>query len=119
MKKVFLVDDQRVMNLVHHKFINMVDPELKVDSFLNGSEALEALEKDLPELIFLDLNMPVMNGWQFLDEVKMRQLDLNVVILTSSNSLQDQEKSLEYQQVKKFVQKPLDRSGFEEILEAL
>lgn len=77
----------------------------QVESFVNGKTAIEEIKKNhestgkLPEVIFLDLNMPIMDGWQFLDEfLKIPTSEkIRVNIITSSIDLHDKEKWELYQ----------------------
>ena len=91
----------------------------------NGKEALDSLSsilrsgKELPGFIFLDLNMPIMNGWQFLDTliklpVKRKPL---IFIITSSIDQKDKEKAESYEIVKEFLVKPLSENNLKRIFE--
>ena len=91
----------------------------------NGKEALDSLSsilrsgKELPGFIFLDLNMPIMNGWQFLDAliklpVKRKPL---IFIITSSIDQKDKEKAESYEIVKEFLVKPLSENNLKRIFE--
>ncbi|WP_298478117.1 response regulator [uncultured Maribacter sp.] len=81
----------------------------------NGKEAISDLQEyvkktlKLPEIIFLDLNMPVMDGWEFLDSFDSFFKDLNtkIYILSSSIDSRDLERSKKYSIVKGFIAKPL------------
>lgn len=87
----------------------------------NGEEAIHHLDKVAAErekiLILLDLNMPVMNGWEFLEICHSRPYveKLHVVIVTSSSFIDDKEKILIYDRVKTFYSKPLKREKILEI----
>ena len=63
-----------------------------------------------PDLIFLDLNMPEVNGWQFLEVLTEKQNQTQVVIVTSSTSIHDKEKAQKYAQVIDFLEKPLTKN---------
>lgn len=85
-----------------------------IQKFLSGKEALYYLKQNPPTepvIIFLDLNMPVMNGFSFLDELSLLNEDykkyLRVVILTSGDSRGDHKRSFEYTLVKYYITKPL------------
>ncbi|MBO0590347.1 response regulator [Cellulophaga sp. E16_2] len=93
--------------------------------FEDGEEALDDLvtlvktNQTLPEVIFLDLNMPIMDGWDFLDEFcKIPDIEnkTRIYILSSSIFSVDIEKSKEYKVVKDFISKPLTDSKFEILL---
>ncbi|MFT4832650.1 MAG: CheY-like chemotaxis protein [Psychroserpens sp.] len=92
--------------------------------FENGKEALDDLRfmlntnKELPEVIFLDLNMPIMNGWEFLDELKTMNLKkkIGVYIVSSSIDRMDEEKSRNYDMVIDFISKPLTTNKLQQLL---
>jgi len=90
----------------------------------NGQEALDVLQNTLntnefPDVIFLDLNMPVMDGWEFLDEfckLPIVDANTNIYILSSSVNPLDIEKSKKYSLVKDFISKPLTDTIFSRLL---
>ncbi|MEI7628469.1 MAG: response regulator, partial [Bacteroidota bacterium] len=74
-KDIFLIDDDSLVNFLNQEIIKDSYPDLKVRSFESATEALEDIKENiktshfpLPQLILLDINMPVMDGWEFLDE---------------------------------------------------
>ena len=93
--------------------------------FKNGQEAYEyfrvALEKNLalPEVILLDINMPVMNGWQFLDSiVKVKNAKrLQILIVSSSVDHSDIQKAYNHPLVKEYITKPIDLKKLKKICE--
>lgn len=117
--KIFLIDDQEIVNFVHKRFLKLIDADLEAVDFKDSKEAIKALNEMKPELIFLDLNMPGLNGWDVLDFMKNEEIRIPVVILTSSNSLADRAKAANYPNVLTFEQKPMQKSNFESILHKL
>ena len=80
-----------------------------------------AENKILPNLILLDINMPVMDGWDFLNELQKIEEGKNipVVLITSSVDNHDIEKAKTYAQIKGYFTKPLPKEGINDILELL
>jgi CheY-like chemotaxis protein len=121
MNKIFFIDDDPVMLMLGQTIIKRTSYAKEVVTAQNGQEAIEYYahlsnaskeeKSNYPELIFLDLNMSIMNGWEFLDEFVESYYSVfpktKVVILTSSINPKDEEKSHEYSVVTDFCTKPL------------
>lgn len=88
MKHVLLVDDDEDDRDFFRSVLDSIDATLRCDTAENGSVALQYLvqQRARPDVIFLDLNMPVMNGKQFLAEIKTREglKDIPVIVLSTS-----------------------------------
>ena len=115
--KIFLIDDDPVYRLIAGKLLTKSEFFNTVEYFVNGQEGINALkeiiEQDghLPGAIFLDIEMPIMSGWQFMDEFsrlpnECRDL-VNVFIVTSSIADEDIKKAQQYPVIKKYISKPL------------
>ena len=128
-KDIFLIDDDELVNFLNHEIIKDSYPDKRIRSFENAIEALETLKgmidtpnAEFPQLIFLDINMPIMDGWEFLSEFS--QLPKNgiqnckVVVHTSSIDPRDSEKAKTFAVVKDFVTKPLTISSLSKIFES-
>ncbi len=114
-----LVDDNIINNFIMKQIISNVDAHLEVKDFTSPQDALHNIEKVNPALIFLDLNMPVMSGWHFLDNMAEKQMDsYKVYILTSSTSELDRQRSGNYQNVVGFLNKPLEQEKLAAILQS-
>lgn len=93
--KLFLVEDDEVFTFLLEKAIKKTGLPGTIYTFINGLEALERLKQEYSSekdyVIFLDLNMPVMSGWQFLEALSSIAKPLNcvVIVLTSSNYYKD------------------------------
>ena len=70
-KQICLIDDDEIYHFIFKKQVSMSDKEVEVLSFANGQKGIDYMEtadlQNLPNVIFLDINMPVMDGWGFLE----------------------------------------------------
>lgn len=109
---VYIVDDDKIASLITQRMLSSIDPDLDVNVFSNPGDALGLIleEGARPTHIFLDLNMPTMNGWQFLDRID-NSIDTKcmVYILTSSIDDRDSEKAELHQYVSGYLVKPVNK----------
>ncbi len=123
---ILLVDDDTVNNFIVVNTLNKLDITDNVDSVLNGLEGIEYLKAKIesnkaliPSVIFLDINMPVMDGWEFLEEFELLPEEVkdncNIYMVSSSVYEDDIAKSRQYKSVKDFISKPLMRDKILEI----
>ncbi|PKL74812.1 MAG: response regulator [Candidatus Melainabacteria bacterium HGW-Melainabacteria-1] len=111
--RILLIDDDPVNNLICESLIKKFGAACQVFSFLSAYEALEWLQlqsqDNWPDLIFLDLNMPRMDGWDFLEH--LRELPpaeaVSVKILSSSVCEDDLERASSHELVDDYLVKPL------------
>jgi CheY-like chemotaxis protein len=109
----YLIDDSEVDLFVQKRFIELSRFAERVLTFNSPIKALDHLQfdHDSKGIIFLDLNMPILSGFDFLDRLNSLSGDIlhrfKVVILTSSNSQADRKKALEFDSVISFLSKPL------------
>lgn len=115
--KIIIIDDAQLDRFVAQKLVERQAIAKEVIAFSAAADALEHLKENTkPDLIFLDINMPEMNGFQFLEAYSSLP-DFNnvtVMMLTSSVSPDDQAQSEKYACVKGFIQKPLSQAKLEE-----
>ena len=112
---LLLIDDDSDDQHVFAEALSEIDDSINLFTASNGLEALEALRQTtsrLPDLIFLDLNMPKMNGKQFLKEIKSEPnlQDIPVVIYTTSSANADKEETLDLGAIS-FIVKPDSYGG--------
>lgn len=132
LKTILLVDDNIHDNYIHSHVIRKVDPSLDVRAVTAGDEALEYFHKNIsdpdnfpyPEIIFLDINMPRMNGFEFVEKAREEKIFVKgnpvmIVMLTSSLNPYDLERArnLFEDDILEFKNKPLTQEMFKEVLE--
>jgi CheY-like chemotaxis protein len=124
-KHILLIDDDEINNFLSREIISMHLPDAKIDSFTNPEKALEYIreklkaQQPLPDIILLDINMPLMDGWEFLkaiDQLEQRQhFTTTVYLYTSSVYHEDKLKAKSFSTVKKLFTKPLTAEAIAEI----
>ena len=119
-KKILLVDDDVDDQLFFVDAIKELEPAIDCDVANNGLEALDHLEKipPPPNLIFLDLNMPLMNGFECLAELKKTKAyqEIPVIIFTTSNQPKDVERTIAMG-AKMYLTKPPDFNALKDKLQ--
>ena len=113
---VLLIDDSIPINYFHKIMVEKSDVALSCIAVNNGQEALDYLQNKqdaqerFPEVIFVDINMPVMNGWEFLDKFRTNHnstlKEVVTVMLTTSINPDDKERA-EKLNVSNYLLKPL------------
>jgi CheY-like chemotaxis protein len=116
---VYVVENDRISSVITELIVkkNLFGGEVRC--YTNGQRAFDELSlalkqgERLPDLVILDLDMPLMDGWEFLDAVAQLTLPhpIKVFVLTSSIQEEDQEKALNYKEVAGFFTKPLKDAG--------
>jgi CheY-like chemotaxis protein len=112
--KILVVDDDETIVFLHEFMVKESGLSGEPISFYNGKETLDYLlanaESEDAYLILLDINMPIMNGWELLNAIST-YIFLNpiyVVIVTSSMNTADREKASKYKHVIEYIEKPVD-----------
>jgi CheY-like chemotaxis protein len=124
--KVMIIDDDEVNNFVAQKLIDKTKLPVQIEFCENGRTALDSLiqycnqdTRLLPDCIFVDLTMPVMNGWAFLEEFDMLPFqalsNCKLYVVTSSILKSDEKYARQFKQVDGFVQKPVSVDTLGEI----
>ena len=119
LSSIMIVDDSEGDQFYCKALIGKYDPSITILQAYDGQEALELLENatQKPDIILLDINMPRMNGHQFLQAYEHKQAENStmIVMLTSSDQEIERKKTLAYQFVQLHLLKPLSPIHLDEI----
>ena len=119
--EILLIDDDSVVNFINSKILENEFGSTPIKVFKNGLLALEYIIANQEQnfMIFLDINMPIMNGWDFLDAVAKKKIhhNLEIHILTSSIDNADLIKASKYTNVTSFLHKPLKKENIKKLKE--
>lgn len=121
--KVFIIDDEQISVFLTRGMLALEGFTSGIETFMPALEALQALterkKENMPDVILLDLNMPVMDGWQFLDTIRAFEpgfMDKSkVYILTSSLDHSDLVKAQNYPAVAGYFNKPISIQDIKKI----
>lgn len=127
MKKIdlaYIIDDDEIIIYLTGEIIKTANFTEKTETFLDGQQAINRLKQvieeggKLPDVILFDLNMPVMDGWEFVDEFLKLPIkkEIPLFVFTSSINPADKDKSFSYSTIKGFIQKPLTNQKLDKIL---
>ncbi|MBC7389166.1 MAG: response regulator [Opitutaceae bacterium] len=111
--KVLIIDDDEVVLYIHKIMVMNSNLSLDPITFLNGKKTLDFLISDYSPahkyLLLLDINMPIMNGWELLEAINSHGLidNISVIMATSSINLADKNQSEKYGQVIAYAEKPI------------
>lgn len=114
MKNILVVDDDEDYNFLTQEAFDDCGIHCDLTFYTRARAALEYLGgiRDFPDLILLDINMPIMNGWEFLDEyqrLSYHQQHQTIIVVTSSSILfEDKARIAQYDRVVEYVDKPLE-----------
>jgi CheY-like chemotaxis protein len=119
-KTILLADDDMDDAEIFGHILEDIDPTLKFYHVTNGSgvmQHLEVTDNPTPDIIFLDLNMPEMNGWQCLSQLKSvdKTRDIPVLIYSTSSYLRDKQQAIA-SGASAFITKPSDYKTLQNLL---
>src|SRR5688500_11395596 len=120
-EKTMLIDDSEIDLFIHRRFLELCNFSKELVAYKSAESAIDWLKNlkgdSPPNIIFLDLNMPIVDGFSFLnlftglpDKIKNMS---RIVVLTSSNSVTDREQVFLYKNVIHMITKPIKQSDIE------
>lgn len=104
-----LVDDSSICNLIMRKVLSQLLSNIDVQEFTDPLAAFSRVSDLNPSVIFLDLNMPGLDGWRFLEQMNRAGLTNRVVVLTSSTSMVDRSRCAEFPNILSYQTKPMTK----------
>lgn len=123
---VYVIDDDKIFHFIINKLLAKNDINANLSFFHNGLEALHRIKENiecnnvLPDLILLDINMPILDGWQFLEEYQQLKeqfrIEPEIYLISSSDNVMDTDKAKEFGDViKNYLLKPVNNTDIESI----
>ncbi|GLB49462.1 response regulator [Neptunitalea lumnitzerae] len=123
---ICIIDDDKIYQSLTKKILLKLVPDIQILQFLDGSDALEyfkeclASKENLPSVVLLDINMPYMDGWDFLSNLETISIDftkVNIHVVSSSIALQDMEKAKSNAHIISYITKPVKPEILKNIME--
>ncbi|GAB1448353.1 response regulator [Bacteroidota bacterium] len=117
--KILQVDDDYINNMANERLLKKLGVAFESKNFLDPTEALDYLGKETPDfdLMLLDINMPRLTGWEFLDQFHTHSGKFPIFMLTSSLDPGDERRAKEHPLLTGFFVKPLTKDSFTKILQ--
>lgn len=129
MHKFLLIDDEEVFNFIHTQVIQLLEPSAIIKEIQSSSSALQYIKDTVnqpdqsPDVIFVDINMPEMNGFELMDELqKISGTSTkmpHIYMVTSSLFESDRKRAGNYPVVKGFMEKPIAAADVEKVIAGL
>lgn len=117
-KTIWVIDDDNIYQIIVNKIIIKSGMFSEVSSFKNGKDAIDLVTESLhnsalfPDIILLDINMPIMDGWEFMEELQTLKSSIKkpitVYIVSSSIAIEDKNKAKTYPDILGYLSKPIN-----------
>jgi CheY-like chemotaxis protein len=123
--EAIIVDDDEILLYLHKRILKVTGFHLAPYTFNQSEKALEFLDhlksQGKPVVLFLDINMPILNGWDILDHIHQENYNLNIYVVLSTSSVNavDKIKAKTYPKLIAFIEKPITEESIVEIKKKL
>jgi CheY-like chemotaxis protein len=115
-QKILILDDDKIQHFLFRKRLDFLFPEVLVFFKTTPSEAVDFLKVHEVDLIFLDLNLPEMTGWDFVDLLKKKSIECKIILVSGSVSSEDQQRVKNDGMIQAIFEKPIRDTDLQEIL---
>jgi CheY-like chemotaxis protein len=115
-QKILVLDDDKIQHFLFRKRLNFLFPEKMVFFKSTPSEAVDFLKVNEVDLIFLDLNLPEMTGWDFVELLKKNSIECRIILVSGAVSSEDQRRVKNDGMIQAIYEKPIRDTDLQEIL---
>ncbi len=117
LNKIMVIDDSKTEQFLNEVIIEKFNPDIEFVQAYDGREGLDKITEMsvLPDLILLDINMPGMNGFEFVEKFSELEYSTKIIMLSSSEQTKDRDKALSYSCVEDYILKPLSEEKIRKI----
>lgn len=129
MHKFLLIDDEEVFNFIHTQVIQLIEPNAQIKEIRSSTSALEFIRtsngqsEEFPDVIFVDINMPEMNGFELLEELQKLSSTFvtkpHIYMVTSSLFESDRKRAETYSILSGFMEKPISATEVQKVVDKL
>lgn len=122
----FLIDDDQIFQFITDTTLRRINPNIKIEKYLDGEQGINSIKQRidtpeiLPDIVMLDINMPFMNGWDFLKEYQTIndriEKSIHIYMLTSSDDPDDIEKAKKISELSGYLIKPVTEDELEVLI---
>lgn len=115
-QKILVLDDDKIQHFLFRKRLDFLFPDRVVFFKSTPSEAVDFLKANKVDLIFLDLNLPEMSGWDLVELLKKNSIECRIILVSGSVSPEDQQRVKNDGMIQAIYEKPIRDTDLQEIL---
>jgi two-component system chemotaxis response regulator CheY len=115
---VLIADDNAIMRKIVNTNLKVLFPDANVEEVANGKEAVSSIKHNEFNLIFLDISMPILNGFEVLDNIDLENRKFHIIIISGELSKENLDRVKSYN-IRYIIEKPFDTKSFNQVMEEL